>query len=126
MKYVVLAIGGATGTLLRFSVSGLFMKRTADFPWATFCVNLSGSFFIGLLASLLPEEKLSSEWRLFLFTGLLGGYTTFSSYSLESLTLFRSGQTGQALSYILASNVLGIVLAGGGYFIGRLLFAGSK
>ena len=126
MKYALLAIGGATGTLLRFSVSEWFLNRTDGFPWATFCVNISGSFFIGILASLLPEQKLNEEWRLFLFTGLLGGYTTFSSYSLESLALFRSGQTSQALSYILASNVLGILFAGGGYYIGRLFFAGSK
>lgn len=88
------------------------------FPLGTLAVNLAGSLCIGALAALfesLPPSPAAAQSRLFLFIGVLGGFTTFSSFSLENLALLRAGQWRLALLYILASNALGIGLALGGY-----------
>lgn len=111
--------GGGLGSVARFWMQGrLQAMLPGPFPLGTLAVNLAGSFCIGGMAALfetLPLSAATAQARLFLFIGVLGGYTTFSSFSLENLALLRSGQWRAALLYVLASNVLGILLASGGY-----------
>ncbi len=125
LKYFLLAAGGAIGTILRFvvSTSAYHFFSTAIFPWGTLVVNLAGSFIIGLLAGFNEGGILSMNLRLFLFVGILGGFTTFSAFSLETLNLIRSGEIRYALINVAASNIFGLVLAFSGFFIGRHFLA---
>ncbi len=118
-KYVLIMLGGALGAGSRFAV-GTFVARfyTAVFPLATFLINVSGSFLIGLLMMLfLYRSTISANWRLFLVTGILGGYTTFSSFEWETFFAIRSGASPVAILYVLLSVVLGLVAA----WLGALL-----
>jgi CrcB protein len=122
----ILAImaGGSIGAACRH---GLFLvvQRFAGpvFPAGTLAVNLLGSFFIGFLWCLFDEVHWSHEWRLFVFTGLLGGFTTFSTFTRETFQLFKVGEWKSALVYLTLSNILGIVLVLCGVLIcKRLIF----
>src|SRR5690554_1702055 len=109
MKQLLLVgLGGALGSMLRFGMStGLHALLGRAFPWGTLFVNVTGSFAIGLLYVLLIERvALGPEWRALLMVGLLGGYTTFSSFSIESLNLIESGDLLRAAVNVLASVVL--------------------
>jgi CrcB protein len=121
-KYIMLAAGGAIGTVLRYSISG-FTYRLANgmFPWGTLAVNLAGSFLIGLLWGVFEVQNISSHFRTFLFVGILGGFTTFSTFALESLTLMRDGEIKLALSNVLVSNILGILLVLAGFLASRYI-----
>ena len=118
MKSVVLvALGGAAGSVLRWFVTGAVqgLTPTSTFPWGTFVVNAVGSFAIGLLLTLALERVLISPGvRLLLVTGLLGGFTTFSAFSWETLQLLRDGQRPAALGYALGSVAVGLTAAFGG------------
>ncbi len=119
-KYILLASGGAIGTLLRYSLSGLVYKAlSGGFPWGTLFVNLAGSFAIGLMWGIFEIETLSSNIRNFIFIGILGGFTTFSTFALENFSLFRDGEIKFALLNILASNILGILLVFAGFLLSR-------
>lgn len=121
-KYILLAAGGAIGTLLRYSLSG-FTYRVVDgiFPWGTLFVNLTGSFAIGLLWGFFELGNMSPNMRNFIFAGVLGGFTTFSSFTLESFNLLRDGEIKYAISNILASNILGLALVFAGFYISRYI-----
>ncbi len=119
-KFLLLAAGGAIGTILRYSLSGFTYRFFSGvFPWGTLAVNLTGSLIIGLLWGFFEIENISSNVRNFIFIGILGGFTTFSTFALESLNLFRDGEVKLALTNILASNILGIVLVFFGFIIAR-------
>lgn len=117
MEYLAVAIGGAAGSVLRYFLQSLF--RLSAFPVGTLAVNLLGSFLIGLCAAF--AERGSPWIRPWLMTGFLGGFTTFSAFSLENLRLIRDGQVGTALAYALTSLVAGVLLAFAGYSLGNLL-----
>ena len=120
-KYLVVAFGGALGSVLRYWVSGLDVKYSRGlFPVSTFLVNVLGSLVIGLLWGLFERLNFSPLLRIFLFVGILGGFTTFSSFSLENLNLIRDGEYRIALIYILLTNVVGLSLAFCGYFLARM------
>jgi fluoride exporter len=107
-------LGGACGTGCRYGLSLLINSwlGARAFPWATLVINVTGSFLIGLIAELYHAQVFSSAtWRLALVTGLLGGYTTFSAFSLENLQLLRDGAIGSALAYAVGSVVLGVSAA---------------
>jgi CrcB protein len=111
MKIILVLAGGAMGTLARFLISGFAQKHVSnEFPIGTLVVNLIGSFIIGLLWGAF-ENQPANQIRAFLFVGVLGGFTTFSAYSIETLNLFRDGQVRFAVLNILLNNVLGILLA---------------
>lgn len=111
LKVGLLALGGALGTLFRYWGSGLAYRWLGDeFPWGTLMVNALGSFFIGLAWAVFERTDISPSWRLFLFIGLFGGFTTFSTLSLETLNLLREGSVRVALLSLLANNVLGLAL----------------
>ena len=119
-KYIMLATGGAIGTILRYTLSGFTYKfLNGGFPWGTLFVNLAGCFIIGLLWGVFEVENLSTNIRNFVFIGILGGFTTFSTFALESFSLFRDGEVKFALLNILASNVLGILLVFAGFLLSR-------
>lgn len=127
IKVLLLATGGAIGTILRFLLSN-WIQETAwsIFPYGTLGVNVLGSFFIGFCWSLSESIYFSTNFRLFLFVGLFGGFTTFSSFSLESLTLLKSGAYKMAFIYILVSNLLGISAVFLGYLFGKYASAFIK
>ncbi len=119
MKYVLLALGGAAGTLLRYYLINSIQSNSSQFPWGTFSVNLIGSLVIGLIAGLWIGQTISDEWRLFVFAGLLGGFTTFSSLAIETIYLMRSGQLLLAVVYMVTTNLAGLLLALGGFLLSR-------
>lgn len=111
MQVVLVALGGALGATLRYLVTSWVQQRVDFFPWGTLAVNLLGSFLIGVVLELTVRGFLSSQARLFLAVGLLGGFTTFSSFSWETLALLEDGDVLPALLYAGGSLVVGIVLA---------------
>lgn len=109
VQFVAVAVGAMLGANLRFLV-GLWAadRWGADFPYATLLINVSGCFAIGIVLSFLGERLGASPlWRLFFATGFLGGYTTFSAYSWEVLSLAEQGTWVRAGAYAIGSNVLG-------------------
>ena len=121
MKVILVMAGGAIGTLARYLTSNFAQKFVSNgFPIGTLIVNLTGSFIIGLLWGLF-ENQSSTQLRAFLFVGILGGFTTFSAYSIETLNLFRDGNLRVAILNVLLNNVFGILLALGGLMIAKLI-----
>ena len=115
---LLVGLGGAVGSMLRYAIGLLINSK--HFPYATLAVNIIGSFIIGIIFAMsVREEALSSQWKLFLATGICGGFTTFSAFTLENMELLQSGKTGMVLIYILLSIVLGIVAAFFGYYLSR-------
>ena len=113
----IVALGGAIGSVARYKLGGFALHHTQgwDFPVSTFSVNVIGCFVIGVLAAFVEHHDLfSSSVRLLLFTGLLGGFTTFSAFGYESVFLLRRGLLSTATGYVLLSIVcgLGAVFAG--------------
>jgi CrcB protein len=105
------AIGGALGALLRFSLSGIISKNfDGAFPWGTLGVNLLGCLLIGFLWEIFSNAVAAPNWRAFVLIGLLGAFTTFSTFGLESLSLLRDGEIKFALANIFLSNGLGLML----------------
>lgn len=122
-KFILLATGGAIGTLCRYGLSGLAHRIfDGSFPYGTLAVNLTGSFFIGIVWGFYEEWNIQTHIRTFIFMGIFGGFTTFSTYTLETLNLFRDGETKIALMNILANNILGLLLVVLGFFCVRGLF----
>lgn len=112
--------GGALGTLFRYLIAGLPHKYSDTiFPWGTLLVNVSGAFLIGLIWGIFEERGISPHTRTFIFIGFLGGFTTFSTFALETMNLFKEGAVKLAFVNILANNILCIVLVFGGFFLAR-------
>lgn len=116
INYLMVLIGGSIGAVCRYAVS-IQMKRiiSTEFPLATFLINLTGSFFLGMLLASDP----GSLTKLLLGTGFLGGFTTFSTFQVENVTLFRKGSYGTLLIYTALSVGLCIVSAWLGFLIGN-------
>src|SRR5215831_5173746 len=108
---LLVAFGGGLGSVSRFLCQKYVYELYAHpFPWGTFIVNISGCFLIGLFYGLAERGNLlTPEWRLLLTTGFCGGFTTFSSFAYENITLLRSGDFAYFLLYSLGSLVVGIV-----------------
>lgn len=119
MSYLLVFVGGGLGATLRHLVNLLCARcGSTDFPWGTFIVNITGSTAMGLIAGYLAfKGEASQPWRLFLMTGILGGYTTFSAYSLDAALLYERGELWLAALYVVGSVVLSIA----GLFAGLAL-----
>lgn len=107
----LIGAGGAIGSISRYLVTVFFSRHIPSvFPYGTFVVNLSGCLFIGILYALAERFSwLSPEWRLFLTTGLCGGYTTFSTFMYENMRLLQQGHYLSFAAYSLASFALGLL-----------------
>jgi fluoride exporter len=126
MQWIWIALGGALGSVARhLAQSRIQASQAGQFPLGTLSVNLIGSAIIGMLAGWFLANPVSPTLRLFLIVGILGGFTTFSSFSLDALNLLRDGQVRTALYYVLASNLGGMALACGGFLLARALAASA-
>ena len=106
---VVIGTGSFIGGIFRYLLSLLVLSKTNSiFPFSTLIVNITGCFCIGIIIGIFGKLPMTREWELFLVTGILGGFTTFSTFSNDTLSLFKEGHTGFALLYILASVILGL------------------
>ena len=120
LKSLAVMTGGAIGSLSRYYLFMTTQRFTGDaFPVGTLAANLLGAFTIGLLWSLFEGSRLTNEWRLFIFTGFLCGFTTFSTFALETTQLLKVGSWRTALLYLGISNLLGIILVILGYSLAR-------
>ena len=120
-QLLAIAGGGALGAVMRFGVSsGVYRVLGKDFPYGTLTVNVLGSFFMGLCFILVIERNvLSMEWRSIIMIGFLGAFTTFSTFSMETLSLLESGELTRALVNILLSVTLCLAATWIGLTIGR-------
>lgn len=120
-EIMLVAVGGALGAVLRYTVGLAVTARTAPgFPWSTLVVNIAGAFLIGLLMALpLGAGVHGAAWRLFLATGVLGGFTTFSALSYESIALIEAGAVLPGFANMFGSAVLGLCAAWMGLLAGR-------
>ena len=118
---LLVMLGGALGAGARH-LAGVAQLRLLGpgFPWATLFVNLAGSLFMGLLAGWLVQRGGSEHMRLFLAVGILGGFTTFSAFSLDLGLMLQRGELASAMAYALASLVGGVVLLFAGLWLMRL------
>lgn len=121
---LLVACGGALGGMGRLAMTNLFSYLLGiRFPWGTLIVNLTGAFIAGWLAAWIGipmHIDFSSYWLAFI-VGLLGGYTTVSSFSLQTLTLWQSGEPGRAVMYFSATLLLGLLVVAIGWWIGGLM-----
>lgn len=120
---LLIALGGALGSVLRFGVITLTYKfLSIHFPWGTIFANLFGCFIIGIIWAILDTFEEPKNLKLFLITGLLGGFTTFSSFALENFNMFRAGEIKLVAANILISNIAGIFLVFIGYYVVKQVF----
>ncbi len=125
--YFWVAVGGAVGSVLRFGVAEWMASRTGGaFPWGTMLVNVVGSFALGALAAMAAPDGLKylagSSGRALLMVGLCGGFTTFSSFSLQTLGLIQAGQFGAAAGNVVGSLVLCLLAVSAGFWSAGLIF----
>lgn len=120
---LAVALGGALGSLARYSVASLVQSAaSAGFPWGIFTVNITGGFIMGVLAEVAALKlSFTPETRAFLMVGVMGGYTTFSSFSLDSALLIERGAYVSAAAYIAGSAVLSVAALFAGLWIVRVL-----
>lgn len=118
------AVGGAIGSVLRYLV-GVFTVRWfgPSFPWGTLAVNVVGSFIIGLTVEMIARRfNASMELRVFIVTGIIGGFTTWSSFSLDTMVLFERGAIAAAAAYVIGSLVVSFAAVFAGLALGRAMF----
>jgi CrcB protein len=115
---IAVAIASALGGLARYGLSSLV--HGDDLPWATMAINVAGSFLLGVLV-VVPTAWLSQDSRTAVGVGLLGGFTTFSTFSVQGFLDFEAGEPARALLYIGGSVLLGLAAAAAGYYGGRAL-----
>lgn len=126
-SYLSIALGGALGALLRYTVSDLAQNQMGDpflwghFPWGTLAVNIIGSFLIGVLFQLFDQLIVSADLKLLLLTGGLGAFTTFSTYSLDTFHLIQDGKFGLGLFNLAISTLAGLIAVFLGIYVVRFL-----
>lgn len=130
LAYFWIAIGGALGSMGRYWISGLVTEHSPRaFPWGTLVVNITGSFVIGIFAAMAePEGRWSTSpgFRQFFMIGICGGYTTFSSFSLETLRLLHDGEWFYAGGNVVLSVILCMIAVWLGYTLGTTMNASPR
>ena len=122
IRLLIVAFGGSVGAVLRYIFYELIEKHHhSDFPWATITVNLFGSLIIGFLWGYFTRNYLSPAGRLMLFVGILGSFTTFSTFAFDNFSLIREGNFTLMTVYLLASNIIAIFLCIGGYQLSKMI-----
>lgn len=125
LKYLIVGLGGFIGANARYLIGGwAAQKWGTSFPYGTFIINITGSFILGLFATLMLRFTWNDNWRLLIAIGFVGAYTTFSTFEYESLQLVAQGLQARAALNILGSVVLGFVAAYLGVVAARLLTPG--
>lgn len=122
-KLILIGLAGFIGTLTRYWMSGVVARRYGEtFPLGTLVVNLAGCFLVGLLFYLLQERFLVNQTvRTVVLIGFLGGFTTFSSFGLQTFTLLQDGEFGLALLNLAVANIVGLALVWAGYTLARII-----
>ena len=118
---LAIAIGGAAGSVLRYLITVWMKHVTAQVPVATLLINVTGCFLLGLFARTLNASGSSPVIRVALTVGFCGGFTTFSTFSAEFVTLVQEGRVARALAYVLTSVVVGILATASGLLVGSRL-----
>ncbi len=130
LKSLLIVVGGMVGTALRAALAATFPAQPGGWPWATFVINISGAFALGLLLEALsrrgPDGGVRQYLRLGVGTGVLGGYTTYSTFAVESVRLLGGGALLVGFGYALASVLLGLAAALGGTLLAARLAAGGR
>ncbi|MDR1230323.1 MAG: fluoride efflux transporter CrcB [Spirochaetaceae bacterium] len=121
MTYILVIVGGGIGALLRYLSIQLFNMFSFKYAVGTLFVNCVGALLIGFLTSMFLAISVDVKWKLFLTTGFLGGYTTFSTYALETVRYFMDGNIKHAVLNIALNNVLCLLFVLLGMFLGRIL-----
>jgi fluoride exporter len=123
MKYVMIALGGAVGAIARFALGAYVGQRMgARFPYGTFIINMSGSFLIGLIMTVLTERmQMSPNWRYLIPIGFIGAYTTFSTFEYETLRSLQEGQFTAGILNVVLSVTVGFLMVWLGVLAGRAL-----
>jgi len=124
MKQLLLVfIGGGLGSTIRYLIGRQFTFDSFTFPWATFIVNLIGSFIIGMVFGyMLSKGKISDHLFFFLVTGFCGGFTTYSAFANESMCLLKAGQTNLFFTYVISSVLIGFFCVWLGYMTSDIVF----
>ncbi|MGB3537543.1 MAG: fluoride efflux transporter CrcB [Mesorhizobium sp.] len=126
---LIVMAGGALGTLGRYVISVVALPISGQMPWGTIVINITGSFIIGFFGTLTLAHgrfPISENWRLFVMIGICGGYTTFSSFSLQTLDLLRQGALTRAAVNIAASVVLCVAAVAVGHQLAALMNGGAQ
>jgi CrcB protein len=123
LRVLFIGLAGLVGTLCRYWLSGVLARRYGEtFPAGTLAVNVAGCFLIGFLFYMFQERYVVGQTaRTVVLVGFLGGFTTFSSYGLQTFTLLRDGEFAYAAANVFASNLLGLLMVWGGYALAKLL-----
>jgi CrcB protein len=124
VAYLLAALGGALGALARWGLATALPSSPGTWPWAALLVNLTGCVLIGVLLAVLVARSPSSPWlRPFLATGVLGGYTTYSTFAVDTVALVDAGRPALAAGYVLASVLGGVLAVAAGLLAGRRVVA---
>ena len=124
MNWLLVACGGAIGSSLRYGAGFISAKPHSLFPWTTWSVNLFGCFLAGVFFAFTQKYPvLQSETRLFLMVGILGGFTTFSSFGLETFQMIRQGQLSIALAYTVSSVLVGVICLAIGFYLFQMILS---
>lgn len=124
---LVVMAGGALGTLARYVISILALPVSRELPWGTVVINIAGSFLIGLFGTLTLASgryPVAENWRIFVMVGFCGGFTTFSSFSLQTLDLLRNGAPGRAAINVVVSVVLCVAAVAAGHYFAAAVNGG--
>jgi CrcB protein len=116
-ELLLVGLGGATGSMLRFAIS--FLIRANGFPLATLVINITGSFLLGIVIAFSEKNVAADPWKYLLAIGLCGGFTTFSTFSMESLELIKQQQYFLLITYLLTSILFGIAAVWAGHLLMR-------
>ena len=122
-EMLLISVGAVVGANARYWLGAWFTNQFGpDFPWGTFFINVTGGLLIGFIMSLLTQKLVADpSYRLLLVTGFLGAYTTFSSFTFESMRLIQQGRYGAAVFNIVGSVTIGLIATFGGFALARLV-----